>query len=267
MTRECATRYPLVLVHGAAFRDDNKLFNYWGRIPKALEAAGATVYYSRQDAWGTIAGNALVFRENLKSILAETGAAKVNLIAHSKGGLESRYLISSLGMADSVASLTTVSTPHHGSVILDWLCRLPQFLYRAVAFFVDLGSRWLGDTNPDFFTASRQLSRQACLEFNAINPDQPGIIYRSYAGRMRNPFSALLFFWSNLIINLIEGPNDGLVTVESAKWGDFRGEIRGRRLGGVSHADTIDLFRITTKSFDIIAVYKTMVAELQALGL
>ena len=44
---------------------------------------------------------------------------KIHIIAHSMGGLDSRYMISKLGMADRVLSLTTISTPHHGSPIAD----------------------------------------------------------------------------------------------------------------------------------------------------
>ena len=42
--RVCATKYPILLVHGVCFRDFKHL-NYWGRIPKELEKNGATVYY------------------------------------------------------------------------------------------------------------------------------------------------------------------------------------------------------------------------------
>lgn len=265
-TTDCQTRYPIVLVHGAGFRDDNKFYNYWGRIPAALQLAGAQVFYSRQDAWGSVEANAQVLQANLRGIMAETGAVKVNLIAHSKGGLEARYLISSLGMAESVATLTTISTPHRGSLILDWLCAFPRWIYRFVAWFVDLFSRLLGDRHPDFYTASRQLSRSASASFNRANPDAPGVAYRSYAGKMRNPFSDLIFFWTWSITRLVEGPNDGLVPVESAKWGDYRGEISGNKLRGVSHSDTIDLYRWNSKSFDIVGFYRRLAATLKTEG-
>src|SRR5436190_277798 len=45
---------------------------------------------------------------------------KVIIIAHSMGGLDARYMISRLGMADRVAALVTLSTPHHGSPYADW---------------------------------------------------------------------------------------------------------------------------------------------------
>ena len=54
-------------------------------------------------------------------VLAETGAEKVNIIAHSKGGLDSRYAISCLGMDKYVATLTTINTPHYGCDMVDYL--------------------------------------------------------------------------------------------------------------------------------------------------
>lgn len=74
--------------------------------------------------------NAGILREKIFEILRENGEEKVNIIAHSKGGLDSRYLISGLHMAPYVASLTTICTPHRGSMLADLLMKLPDFLYR-----------------------------------------------------------------------------------------------------------------------------------------
>ena len=105
---DCQTRYPILLLHGLNCRDEQ---GCWGRIPVLLRRHGARVYLGGQDSYGSIQHNALVLKRGLRKILAEEGCEKVNIIAHSKGGLEARYLISSLGMADQVASLSTVCTP------------------------------------------------------------------------------------------------------------------------------------------------------------
>ena len=55
--KRCATRYPIVLIHGAGFRD-LKWPVYWGRIPRALEERGASVFYGLQDCWGSVETNA-----------------------------------------------------------------------------------------------------------------------------------------------------------------------------------------------------------------
>ncbi len=211
------TRYPLFLAHGTGFRDDNPLFNYWGRIPKALRECGAQVYYGGQDSWATIETNAAILKQNLLEALRISGAEKVNIIAHSKGGLEARYMISCLGMASHVASLTTISTPHHGSKSIDLFYDVPAFLYRLVAFFVDLASRIIGDRHPDFYTASRQLSLRECRAFNDMCPDAASVFYQSYSARMRYPFSDLMYVFMNIFVKIVEGDNDGLVADLAAR--------------------------------------------------
>jgi len=237
------TRYPILMVHGAGFRDCKRP-RYWGRIPKALEQQGARLFYGHQDAWGSVERNAAALKASLEKILAETGCGKVNVIAHSKGGLDARYMISSLGMAGHVASLTTVATPHHGSKTVDMLCRLPKLLFRLAAFFVNLVFRLLGDKKPDFYRAARQFTTAEMAAFNARSPDAPGVYYQSYAAVMKSPFSDILLFWPCLLVGLVEGESDGMVTPASAAWGNFRGALRGAARRGISHTDEVDARRM-----------------------
>lgn len=117
----CRLKYPILLVHGIALPDDMKLVPYWGAIPDSLRSRGATVFMSNHNAWAEHKVAARILKDRVEQIIAQTGAQKVNIIAHSKGGIESRYMISCLDMADKVASLTTISTPHRGSKIADYL--------------------------------------------------------------------------------------------------------------------------------------------------
>lgn len=84
----CKTNYPLVLVHGVFFRD-RKYFNYWGRIPEELIRNGEAVYYGEQQSAAGTEAAAAELKERILQIVKQTGCSKVNIIAHSKGGLES----------------------------------------------------------------------------------------------------------------------------------------------------------------------------------
>ena len=270
---DCKTKYPVMLIHGAGFRDQ-KYLNYWGRIPDALEKRGTTLFYGHQDSWGTIEYNAGVLKDNLNQILMETNSEKVNIIAHSKGGLEARYMISALNMADSVASLTTIATPHHGSKTMDLLCKLPKRLHRAAAFFTNLFVRMLGDKKPDFFTASQQFTTAHMKIFNSQILDSPKVYYQSYTAVMKTSFSDLFMFWTNLLIWFVEGENDGLVTPESAEWTNFKGILRGAKNRGISHADEVDVRRmnLSKKSkndgvTDIREFYIEVVSNLKKTGM
>lgn len=261
----CSTRYPVLLVHGVGFRDFH-YFNYWGRIPRELVRNGAKVYYGHQEAWGTVEDNARILQEKIFEIKRETGCRKVNIIAHSKGGLDSRYLISGLHMEEHVASLTTINTPHRGSALVDFLKKLPDMVYRTVCHWIDVYFRRMGDVKPDAFRASFQLSKCYAREFNAACPDMEGVYYQSYASLMKSGFSSKLLCIPYWILKKLDGPNDGLVTVDSARWGDFKGVVASKRLRGISHGDMIDLTREDYQGFDVKEFYVNLVAELKERG-
>ncbi|HUT78722.1 MAG TPA: triacylglycerol lipase [Polyangia bacterium] len=265
-SRICETRYPILMLHGVGFRDYRYL-NYWGRIPNLLMRNGATVHYGHQQAWGTIEANAAEIRETVQRIVGETGSEKVNIIAHSKGGLDARYLISGLAMGDRVASLTTISTPHRGSELVIVLRRLSDEKYRRICGFIDARFRRLGDANPDAYTASRQLLPEYLEGFNERYPDDPGVYYQSYAARMKKPTSDGLLAIPNAIMKLVSSDNDGLVTIESAAWGDFKGTFESSTHRGISHGDLIDLMRQDYEGFDIAEEYVKIVSGLKQRGL
>ena len=268
----CSTRYPILMIHGAGFRD-RKFPRYWGRIPKALEQRGARVCYGHQDAWSSVERSAAVLRESLQRILAETGCDKVNIIAHSKGGLDARYMISSLGMAPRVASLTAIASPNHGSKTVDLAGKLPRWILRSAAACANLWFYALGDKQPDIYSACRQITTANIAGFNERNPDAPGVYYQSYAAVMRGPCSDVIMSVPWLVVKAVEGENDGMVTPASAAWGNFRGVLRGATGRGISHSDEVDLRRMNfTRKVreggvsDIRQVYVDIVAELKEMG-
>lgn len=70
--------------------------------------------------------------------------------------------------------------------------------------------------------------------FNPKTPDREGIAYYSYGANV-NPRFWSMFRQSHRIIQRIEGENDGLVSVQSAKWGTYKGTLKD-----VSHLDMIN---------------------------
>ena len=235
-------RYPILLVHGTGVRDF-KHVGYWGRVPDALSARGCLVYTGNQDAWATVEENAEALRQRALALLAETGAEKLHLIAHSKGGLDARHMMAFPELVGRVASLTTVSTPHHGSKTMDALCRMPDGLFRLGAVLVNAWYRLLGDRNPDFRRVCRQLTTTWAADFNQAHPDLEGVAYRSYAGVMDWWGGDLFLAVPHFIIGRVEGENDGLVTVASARWTNFQPVWRGAGRRGVSHMDECDFRR------------------------
>ena len=265
IAEEAPLQYPLVLLHGFGFKDGKRI-SYWGRIPKFFKDRGCAVFYGKQESSATIEDNAALLKVRIEEILAQTGAEKVNIVAHSKGGLEARYLVSSLGMADKVASLTTVGTPHHGSGTIE---KVPKFMLKIVGFFMNIWMRILGDKHPDAYRSFLSFRRDNAKIFNDNNPDSEEVYYQSYAFLMKRD---ILLWFPHWIIGIFEGENDGLVTTVSAQWGDFKGVVKSNSGRGISHCDEVDLRRkrFTKKSgdgvSDILEVYAEILKTLKDKG-
>ena len=271
MLNSCKTKYPILMVHGMGFRD-RKYLNYWGRIPKILKENGADIYYGHQDSNGSIETNAYVLKDTVVDILTETGADKVNIIAHSKVGLDARYMISSLGMAEYVASLSTISTPHNGSITMDYILKLPNILIKIGAKIADVWFKILGDKNPDTYKVMNQFTTTEAKKFNENNKDCSNVYYQSFAFVMKSPLSDFIMFLPNIVVSLFEGENDGLLTPRATNWTNFRGIYRGNSKRGISHLDEVDLRRHKLSSqrgdgiSDITDFYKSVVEELWKMG-
>ena len=265
------TKYPILLVHGMGFRDYKRLC-YWGRIPKMLESLGNKVYFGMQDSNGDIETNGAFLAERIKQVLEESGAEKLNIIAHSKGGLDSRYAISTLGMGDRIASLTTISTPHNGSKTVDKFLFIPKFLAKAVCFCYDCFYRVVGDKKPNTYNTVMSFTTEAASRFNRENPNCENVYYQSYAFVMKKPTSDIFMRFTNAVVSHFEGENDGMLAPDAVKWGEFKGIFRGVGNRGVSHCDEIDFRRrrLTKKQgegvCEILDVYKEIACDLEARG-
>lgn len=263
----CHTRYPLLLVHGVFFRD-SRFLNYWGRIPKELLRNGASVYYGGQQSAASVASCGEELAERIKNLVEETGCGKVNIIAHSKGGLDARYAIARCGAADFTASLTTINTPHRGCFFADYLLeKAPEGLRQFLAARYNGTLRRLGDSSPDFLSAVEDLTAKACLARNGNLPDCPDVYYRSVATSMKKAAGGR--FPLNMSYHLVkhfDGENDGLVSVDSALWGDVYAILRPRGNRGISHGDMIDLNRENIPEFDVREFYVNLVEDLKEKG-
>jgi len=263
----CRTRYPVVMVHGVFFRDW-QYRNYWGRIPQALKKNGATVYYGKQQSALAIEDSGAELKTEILRVLEETGAEKVNIVAHSKGGLDARYAIVHLGLENQVASLTTINTPHRGCHYADVLLqKSPKWLIHFVATRYNKLFQRLGDEAPDFLGGVKGLTASACAAFNECTPDSPKVYYQSVMSKMNSHRSTFfLLSISYLFIKLFDGENDGLVSITSAPWGNYLGLLTAPKKG-ISHGDIIDLTHTNVRGFDVCEFYVKLFEGLKKRGL
>lgn len=227
---------PIVLAHGIARFDvlleilkqkvkvpDTNLgerFHYFKGIKPHLEAHGFTVSHPNQDFAAAVAIRSEQLKQRVEEVLSQTGAAKVHVIAHSMGGLDARHMIVDLGMAEKVASLTTIGTPHRGTILAD------HVLGQGGTLLLDVLSRI---TNVDGFV---DLTIASCEQFNRRAEDAEArneVVYQTYASSedFRRVFAPLIPSW--LFIREQEGRNDGLVPFASQQWTEELVASNGRR--------------------------------------
>ena len=264
----CSTKYPLVFIHGVFFRDSKK-FNYWGRIPETLERNGATVFYGNHQSAASVRDSAAELTQRIKDIVRETGCEKVNIIAHSKGGLDCRCALHELDMAPYVASLTTVNTPHRGCVFADELLgHISDNIQFTVATAYNIALKKLGDPNPNFLTAVNDLTASFCEEADKRWTAPDGIYCQSIGSVL--PKGSNTIFPLSLSYHIVEhfdGPNDGLVRETAFAWGEKYTLLAPAGSEGISHADIIDLTRQDIEGFDVREFYVELINDLKSRGL
>lgn len=232
-------RYPIMLMHGFGLVSVLMRGGHLHDEAIYLRLRGVRAYAPNVSPYHTVPFRAGMWKEHLEIILAETGAEKVNLIAHSMGGLDARYMISCLDMAPAIASLITVSTPHHGSSLADIVLERPE----RIQDWVSDAANWAGESaldngKADFRRAVRDLTPAYVTgSFNPEVKDHPDVRYWSWsgaAGRGTDVRMNPLLRPMNAMLYAREGINDGFVSVESAKWGEYLGQLpadHGQQIG------------------------------------
>jgi len=224
------TQHPIVLSHGfMGFDSILGLVDYWPGIVDRLEDGGATVYVSQVSAMNSseVRGEQLITQ--IENFLAINGGSKVNLIGHSQGGLDARYVATV--RPDLVASITTVGSPHGDGVAGAFGADAPDdnimALLEVMAGLIQVLSGNASDTNAE--AAAAMFSSEGIAEFNAnypvglpatacgqgpasVNIDGHNVRVYSWGGTgiLTNPLdpSDALMAITGLLVG---GQNDGLV--------------------------------------------------------
>lgn len=252
--------YPIVLVPGYMGTDSMDFvfteMDYWHGIVEALAEQGYTqVYPADIDAIGYSSdgpigdspwiydgidpvepgyrGRSAQLKDIVEEVLEETKASKVNLIAHSQGGLTARWMISNLGMADKVENLITLSGAHKGVPLTELTMgdtSLPAWLVEPVEQIMTTFLGGITDSSDDANSHGSHVEMWPEYTNNVFNPncpDMPGVSYFSFAAELSDIGDSALSpyllspFWAIHVLYGMDlfdvGPNDGLIPVESTK--------------------------------------------------
>lgn len=263
----CRTKYPVILAHGMGFRPAALgCIDYWWGVEAPLKYRGARLFITSVNGMDSTDSKARQFKAQFDEILAITGAEKVNIIGHSHGTVYTRYAMANLGIGTHVASHTSICGPHRGSPLAELFLRLPDFFTGTTLDFL---SAWLlGDTDPDSVANFSNLTRNYMTTvFNPNTPNTPGVYYQSWAGKGKWGSPSIILIPSWLMMLAMEGSNDGLVAVNSAKWGRFRGVEDGAWYSpGVDHINIIGHMFGVTPGFSAPNFYAGIIRDLKRRG-
>ena len=247
--RGAKTRWPVVLVHGIMGFDEIGVGpyrkNYFKGVADHLRSLGLRVYQPRLPALASVAERA----EALARALEHIPERRVNLVAHSMGGLDARYAIGRLGCRKRVASLTTVGTPHRGTPVADLGSALLGDRFGLGKFLNKAG---LGmDAVHDMTTARMDV-------FNQQVPNVRGVRYISVVAELDDgtPEIHPLLKPSRAYLKLQGLKGDGLIPADSQAWGMVIEHIRADHWAQIGWSTGLD-----TKAF-----YERVLKRVRGLG-
>lgn len=231
---EPVLRNPIVLVHGLLGYDriciaGVTVSEYFRGIAARLAALGNPVLVPRLSPTRGIAERAGQLRTIIELV---SPAEPVHLFAHSLGGLDARFMITHLGMAERVLSLTTIGTPHRGSPFADWVLRRMEWWARP----------WLRMAGISYAAIS-DLTTERCRAFDSATPNVPGVRYFSVAGHCTSFLLRPLWWVSHGIVQRAEGSNDGVVSLQSAAFGEDLQIWEGDHLNLINIPNPVDQVR------------------------
>jgi triacylglycerol lipase len=238
---------PVVLVHGLFGFDQVGVpgvrVHYFRGVVDHLASLGCHAHAVRLARAASVPDRAKMLADKI----LELGHERVDIIAHSLGGLDARYALSKLGLDKHVRSLVTIGTPHRGSPIADLATDGPLGLARKA--IATLGVP---------LSAVDWLTTSALETFNRDVVDAPGVRYACVVGGIREPSTpiSLAIAPAHAYLRRVAGPNDGLVPMASQYWGETLAEIEA------DHFEQVGWRMPMRGSFDALAMYAFIVARL-----
>ena len=291
------TPYPILFVHGfMGFNRVGKL-DYFFRVKEYLASHGEEVHIATIPPFQGVEERSVELAKIIDDVLFKTWSEKLHIIAHSQGGVDSRYVMAALGYKDKVASLITVATPHLGTPLADYVLNVPQGAFdpvsRTMGWIIGRldakesegegapkGKTW----EPRLDRSMQQLSAAGMNKFNKAHKDPPGVPIYSIAGvsslqsadsickdsqwgTLENVDIMEPVLWATSTVLSESGPkgmkepNDGVVTTRSMVWGTFLGCIAADHFDQVGQIADVGEHWIS--GFDHLNFYYDMVMFLR----
>ncbi|WP_217567327.1 triacylglycerol lipase [Streptomyces sp. GbtcB7] len=167
---QAATHNPVIFVHGLSSSASS--WDDWIADFEADGYSGSELFAWSYD-WGqSNVTTAQQLSTEVKNVLAQTGASKVDLVVHSMGALSARYYLKSLGGTSYVDDFVSTAGVNHGTTVASWckwLYTSCAEMYTGSSFLTALNS---GDETPGSVSYASYWSN--CDEL--LTPDTSAIL-------------------------------------------------------------------------------------------
>lgn len=219
-------------------------FAYFHKLDTLSKSTSFAVYFPVSQNGDTVKRRA----QSLADFFKNVPERDIHIIAHSMGGLDARYCIQNLDVNHRVRSLTTIATPHRGTLAADWALDgkgvLPWLVRRAL------------------MPGLRDTSTKACAAFNEATPDREDVLYRSVVGHRPTRDMPLPYKFMTRFLSQREGENDSVVSIRSGSWG------QETQIVSADHTELVGWslgFADKTKArpFDHVSMYASIIKDLQ----
>ncbi len=189
----------IVLVHGLAImRRADAMFSGVG---EALAARGYRVARTDTQGDGTLTQQADRVWQQIERL-----DAPVVLLCHSMGGLQARTFLLDDARASRIRGIATLGSPHHGT----WLSHFAAPFQKAYA-----------EMTPP--ARSAWMSAHGAAELAGAS--RHGVRCLSAVAALRGPARHAELLIPQTVLERMEGPNDGLVSGASQRWGEIAFEV------------------------------------------
>ncbi|MCU5590085.1 lipase [Bacillus cereus] len=196
-------KLPIVFVHGLHGHANE----WWGgneMYARAFKEGFRTAFVSlngEKDNWD----NGKQLADILKKI-SEYFDSKVNIVAHSKGGIDTQTALVHFGAHSYVNNVITLATPFHGTALADLAYSAPAKWLMKLLGNLDAGTESLQTSNMKYFREITD-SNQNILKntyYTAAGTDWGSVFSASWFG--------------GVYLSGVEGSNDGQVNVTSTQF-------------------------------------------------
>ncbi len=216
--------YPILLIHGYA--SDATVWDKWlmelensGITTQAVTFSDNPATSTDEDKCGRSVNHAIQLNQIVEQFKKQTGAEKINIVTHSKGGLDARVYLANNPSNDDVANLIMIGTPNDGSPIADRnheIDRCKPAVYDLMT--TSPVNNVANNENTDYYTIAGNWISEYYWQYR---PLLGGWVYED----INCPYPLTYFdfdgwrFLSNQISwrSQITGENDGIVPVDSVE--------------------------------------------------